>query len=581
MKKTTMILLAAAAAAALPVARAAEPFDESLLSEAPIVSVAFFKNGLAAVTRRVDPAGRKTVLVSVPEAPLHGTFWTDADAPVEISAGSREIRRHRDASADPRPWGDTFGGRTATVRFRASPAQAGALRAADAADAGGRVVEWPLPAGDDATETVELTGTVLGGSSPAAREAVRPEWEYPFRAAPQPAAAPWAGIALRLGNGTVLRLPASYVAAISSDGANEAETVSNIQVWEIKGAGRPFLVSYLAKGGAWAPSYRLSLGANGDGSLDMSAEIRNELDDFRDAEVTLVSGVPNLQCRDAKGLLAGGTDLSAFFRGLRGEKDPADHEYMSQRIVSYRPEPAEPKPAPQLELASVPEVGAAAGMHFRNVGKRTLRKGESLRIPLGSARTKVKPFVDWTMNPSHNGDGKPVRPLAGYEGEFRACATFRNPFDAPLTTGPILVEKNGRPLVQTTLPWCNPDHPATLVLTKETDVAERAEETETEANREDIPRFRIGNRECWKKHLVGRLSLRNYGAEPAEVRIERPVVGIVTSTTVDPVETKPRASGSSSINQVHDLRWTLTLAPGESREIGYEYDVNVLERVLP
>src|SRR5207248_15134 len=75
-------------------------------------------------------------------------------------------------------------------------------------------------------------------------------------------------------------------------------------------------ISYLMKGIAWAPSYRVNLEDSKTLSIRQDAVIKNELADFTDADVTLVSGFPSMQYAHVVSPLSLNTNWTNYFAQL-------------------------------------------------------------------------------------------------------------------------------------------------------------------------------------------------------------------------------------------------------------------------
>ncbi|MBQ3952166.1 MAG: hypothetical protein II668_06355, partial [Oscillospiraceae bacterium] len=245
--------------------------------------------------------------------------------------------------------------------------------------------------------------------------------------------------AMRLANGSVVRLPEAAIAAVSAEGGDSAE----IPVLEIAGATAPFEMQYLARGATWAPSYRLALGKDGKARLEMSAEIRNEMEDLDGAELFLVSGFPNVEAAEIPGLLASGNSVARFLDSLARPKQQygrggGHSAYMSQMAWTMNSvDFADLGGGASDALPQIPGEGNSADIHYRAAGRVTLAAGTTLRLPLGAGETPAARIVDWAPSFQYDNWGN----RQDDDGNRRVpwdAVRFRNPLDAPLTTGPML-----------------------------------------------------------------------------------------------------------------------------------------------
>ena len=584
------------AAAALAAASAAEP---AALTPAPIVSLALFKNGTAVVTRRVvPPADGAPLLLDGRLAPAHGTFWTDSAAPLSVKASVRRVALPPESIPERASRAETYAGREATVWARVDAALAEAVASAAKGDsaatlslaappegapvaAGDAAATFSVsaPVGDEPAATVALRGAVL-----PPKKAEKPEartesfawygwsrYESVSRTTP---AGKDGDFALRLANGSVVRLPEAAIAAVSAEGGDSAE----ISVLEIAGATEPFEMQYLARGATWAPSYRLALGKDGKARLEMSAEIRNEMEDLDGAEVFLVSGFPNVEAAEIPGLLASGNSVSRFLDSLARPKQQygrggGHSAYMSQMAwtmnsVDFADLGGDSSDA----LPQIPGEGNSADIHYRAAGRVTLAAGATLRLPLGAGEAPVARFVDWEPGWKYNEWGR--RESDGDEDQRVPweAVRFRNPLDAPLTTGPISVFDNGRLLGQTTVRWTNPGQEATLRVTKALTVAGTFEET-MPGRLEDYPTVNRFDGHYRRITIEAKLAATNHRAEGATLRVRPTILGEFQEASEAPESVRNDGSREArgALNPSQVLSWTFELAPGETKELTYRY----------
>ena len=571
--------------AALPIfllASAALAAEPATLTPAPIVSLALFKNGTAVVTRRiVPPADGTPLLVDGRLAPAHGLFWTDSSSPLSVKAAVRRVALPPESIPERASRAETYAGREATVWARVPEGSADALRAVTTADAAA-TFSVAAPAGDEPAATVALRGVIL-----PPKKAERPEartesfawydwtrYETVSRTTP---AGRDGDFALRLANGSVVRIPEAAIAAVSAEGGDSAE----IPVLEIAGATAPFEMQYLARGATWAPSYRLAFGKDGKARLEMAAEIRNEMEELDGAEVFLVSGFPNVEAAEIPGLLASGNSVARFLDSLARQKSQytgrgrgSTGAYMSQMAWTQNLVPsADLVGASAGEgLPQVPGEGAATDIHYRAAGRVTLVAGATLRLPLGTGETPVSRFVDWEPGFQYDEWGRRQGDDLEDQRVPWDSVRFRNPLDEPLTTGPIAVFADGRLLGQTTVRWTNPGQEATLHVTKALTVVGTFAET-IPGRIEDYPTVDLFNSRYRRITIEAKLSATNHRAEAATLRVHPTIDGEFQEGSDAPESIRNDGSREArgSVNPRQTLLWNFTLAPGETKELTYRY----------
>ena len=578
-----ILLLSLLASAALATTSAAVADPASALTPAPIVSLALFKNGTAVVTRRVvPPADGAPLLIDGRLAPAHGTFWTDSATPLSVKASVRRVALPPESIPERASRAETYAGREATVWARVPEGVADALRALAAGDSAATLA-LSAPVGDEPAATVALRGAVL-----PPKKAEKPEartesfawygwsrYESVSRTTP---AGRDGDFALRLANGSVVRLPEAAIAAVSAEGGDSAE----IPVLEIAGATAPFEMQYLARGATWAPSYRLVLGKDGKARLEMSAEIRNEMEELENAEAFLVSGFPNVEAAEIPGLLASGNSVARFLDSLAAPRATArggrgwasNRAWESQMAWTMNSiDTSEFADAPGAAgLPQIPGEGAATDIHYRAAGPVTLAAGATLHLPLGAGETPVARFVDWEPGWKYNEWGR--RESDGDEDQRVPweAVRFRNPLDAPLTTGPISVFADGRLLGQTTVRWTNPGQEATLRVTKALTVAGSFEET-MPGRLEDYPTVNRFDGHYRRITIEAKLTAANHRAEAATLRVHPTINGEFQEASEAPESVRNDGSREArgALNPSQILSWTFELAPGETKELTYRY----------
>ena len=576
MKSIPPLSLFAAAALAAASAAAADPAPA--LTPAPIVSLALFKNGTAVVTRRVvPPADGAPLLLDGRLAPAHGTFWTASAAPLSVKASVRRVALPPESIPERASRAETYAGREATVWARVPEGVADALRALAAGEAAATLA-LSAPVGDEPAATVALRGAVL-----PPKKAEKPEartesfawygwsrYESVSRTTP---AGRDGDFALRLANGSVVRLPEAAIAAVSAEGGDSAE----IPVLEIAGATAPFEMQYLARGATWAPSYRLALGKDGKARLEMSAEIRNEMEDLDGAELFLVSGFPNVEAAEIPGLLASGNSVARFLDSLARPQQQygrggGHSAYMSQMAWTMNSvDFADLGGGASDALPQIPGEGNSADIHYRAAGRVTLAAGTTLRLPLGAGEAPAARIVDWAPSFQYDNWGN----RQDDDGNRRVpwdAVRFRNPLDAPLTTGPMLAMADGRPLGQATVRWTNPGQEAFLRITKALTVPGSFEESIL-GRREDYPRVDLLGHAWRRIEVEAKLTMRNHRPDPAKLCIHPTIEGEFkeSATPPDSIRTLGEPGSRFGVNPKQELVWNVELQPGESKVLTYRY----------
>ncbi|MHC5022798.1 MAG: DUF4139 domain-containing protein [Planctomycetota bacterium] len=526
-------------------------------AQSRVTSVSLFKNGLAVVRREVTLSMNGLhEIAGVPE-PVHGTFWIESDAVLETRVTTREYEVPMRMAASPNLQ-DDLAGRAVVIHFRD----------ADRPPVTGRVVEMTADA-DEATWNRSYAAT-------------SPAWNH-WRTRRQPplGSSPNAYhrfLVLDSGQGHDY-IDTSVIASIHVD--RPATTVRErrpVLLVNARGIGaRPATVaiSYLTKGMAWAPSYRIDMTNSTTLTVAQQAIIKNELEDLDDVEIELISGFPSIEFANVLSPLSLETTLTGFFSQLSqmGHRSQLPGgSAVSRQMVMYNA----PSPGGGLDPSIVP-TGDGVDVHYQSIGRRTLREGDSLMLGVASGQTRYERIVEWTVPDTRDAYGRPVadwshQPMPENEIEdVWDAVRFRNPLSYPMTTAPAMIVADGRFNGQRTSQWVNPGEQTTLQITPALSVRTRAAEYEETGEHEVIE---IGGRRFRRTIARGDLLVGNHRNESITIVIRRRFSGELIEADGDP-EQSLSEEGVYSINQRNELTWTITLEPGSERTLEYRYKVLV------
>ncbi|MCL1888519.1 MAG: DUF4139 domain-containing protein, partial [Kiritimatiellaeota bacterium] len=318
------------------------------------------------------------------------------------------------------------------------------------------------------------------------------------------------------------------------------------------------------KGMTWAPAYRLSIEDEKNATLSMSAIIRNEMAPFKDAEINLISGFPNIEFANRTSLIVPGATLASFFQGL---SNPRGGRGVMSQITSNIRSPRDMDDDYDLPKASAEE--SSMDIHYREIGKLTMDVGETLYLPLEQAETPFDRVVEWSI-PDHRDEyGRAKNPENKY-GEFWDTLRFRNPFKSPLTTAPVEITDGAKVLGQSTLAWVNPGQETSVKITKALSISGDFEENEGDQN---LPVVIRGSRRYRNPDIQGEFRVKNHRGVPTKICVRLRISGEYLSSSVDLESRHVLDMGFSSANKRQELTWMLTLAPGEEQTVNYHYSV--------
>jgi hypothetical protein len=538
MRTTLVVVLGITLVGVAPAAGADETPAKS-----KIVSVGLFKNGLAVVKREVT-LGKPGVYVldDVPQ-PVHGTYWVESAVAIETVVKMREVEVPA-AETAPGNLQEDLAGKRVTIHLK----------------------------GD---KVAPVSGTMLKLKSAKAEEGFARD---PARYLAETAGQPARYLVVQTAKGRVY-LEASEVAYVEAENADDKVKRQKprllLTLGDTDKEQTKVTISYLARGMAWAPSYKIDITDPKTLALEQQAVVKNELADIDGAEVKLISGFPSVQFAHVTSPLSARTSWATFFQELnnRGwqDADAASNSILRQQaVISNRSDMA------PLNLGATP-TGEGVDLHYQSIGKRTLAEGESLALTVAKGRTAYERIVEWMIADTRDEYGRHFEGRGrGEDGDDSAwdALKFKNPLAFPMTTGPAMVTADGKFNGQRTSYWVNAGEETVLRVEKALSVRTRALEHEEQKPGGDRDLVWIGGRQFRRATVEGELSASNHRQEEVQLVIRRRFSGELLDADGKP-KSSLREEGVYAVNRRNELLWTLPLKAGEERKLKYRYTVLV------
>ena len=343
----------------------------------------------------------------------------------------------------------------------------------------------------------------------------------------------------------------------------------SVLIFFVPAAG-PVDISFLTRGMAWIPSYRVDLTGPKQLRLTQSAVVRNELMDLPAAELQLLSGYPNIKFSHVDSMLSPGANLTSFFQQLSQDGRPAQgsmSQQMAYNSISNSASAAAPLPEPD-------KATAGEDLHAESIGKRALAAGDSLSLDVASANCECERVIEWKVPDYRDDYGRLTRQRQqGHDDESDPwdAVQFPNPLKFPLTTAAASVTEGGKFLGQSMANWTAPGQTVCVRITKALTIRGEYSEVEEEGAREKIW---IGGNDYQKTRVKGELKLANSRSEAVKVVVRADFSGELLEASNDPAKSL-RPDGVWSVNPHRQLEWTITLPAGKTQTLTYRYAVNV------
>jgi hypothetical protein len=338
------------------------------------------------------------------------------------------------------------------------------------------------------------------------------------------------------------------------------------------------MVSCLAKGITWAPSYIVDVTDGDKAVISAKAAVINEVCDLDDVTIQLVTGFPHLQFADIVSPLALKEDLAKFLEALvKGESERGRlgvmSNVMAQSVGLYERRRREPL-MPAYGAARTGKV--AEDLFFYPVEKVRLAKDDVGYFPLFTEPVPYKHIYQWKIPDYVNEEerysySQRREQQREPDEEVWHCLRLENTTQVPWTTAPAETVKEGLILGQDTLNYTPVEGEATLKITQAISVKAEQLELETERKR-DVAQL-YGHRYDLVT-VEGKLSVTNFQQKTITLEIAKRLSGEVKSSKPE-AKIEKLARGLRRMNGIMELTWTIVLKPGEQKQLGYIYEVYV------
>lgn len=382
----------------------------------------------------------------------------------------------------------------------------------------------------------------------------------------------------RTAAGKLLSVGPEYVVLDAEGGklAVPVDDVTRMQVLElplrvhvIKDSGQPAAAStlgmaYLRKGITWIPEYTVKVLDDTTAEITLRGTLINEAEDLIHTDVNFVVGVPNFVHSDFLAPIA----VGQVIRSIGGSVAPAqiqaqvmnraalanDHrgdQFAGPGVVDR---PADDQGGDlNRVLGGLPRVDTAGSDYTVYTRKDlTVRRGEKAIVTLMVKQVKYSHLYRWNV----------PEPL-------RHSLVLHNQTEAAWTTGPVLLVSAGQPLSQDLLPYTPIKGAAEIPVTAAINVSHDRTESESKRTMKDVT---IGKETFLDLVTIdGTLKLKNFEKRGVRVVVTVPVPGKPIAAgdggdlAIDPGKLILRDRSGS-------VRWDLTLAPDEQKELTYQYE---------
>ncbi len=334
-------------------------------------------------------------------------------------------------------------------------------------------------------------------------------------------------------------------------------------------AGKPVALKlfYFTPGVRWIPTYRVVTGTSSKAELELQGEILNEEEDFENAAVDLVVGVPSFKFNGTVSPMS----LEQTLRSALAQAMPhlmnsnamlsnANFNSRSGEEVDW----ASARAAPSV-MSLAADLGAESrqDMFVYGVKGLGLRKGARAMVSLWRNTVPQRHLytVDLGAFARTASDGAPLK-LS--ENKVWHQLELHDDSDVPFTTGAAMVMEAGVPLGQDLLGYTSPGGKTMIPITVALNM--RASQSEREVGRTAQAKV-VDSTQYSLLQKKGSITLRNQEHRRATFRVSMATAGKVerashSGTVV--VDELDRVNNQSAVS------WELTVGAGETVNLTYE-----------
>jgi hypothetical protein len=316
----------------------------------------------------------------------------------------------------------------------------------------------------------------------------------------------------------------------------------------------------MTSGLGWSPAYLLDMSGGDKGDLILNAIVVNDALDLQSVKVQFATGEASFPFSYlASPLFDTGITTAEIMRAVMAFVDQGPYTWRGSRydnsmnMMQAQQMMAPPPPGGEVILAH-------EETWLYGPAEVSLARGERMILPLGKGSIPAKLVYYWEVPNPPSADAS--------VNTVRLAAALTNTLDFPLTTGPMLITKDGRPLGQGAIRYTHQGEKTIVPFSLGSGVL--CSGFEQEAGR-DRASLRLGDTKYDKVSIKGTLQIRNALARDATVHVKRELSGKLR-TASDDGKVEERLASAWDPNPTSTVRWVLEVGKGATREISYQYD---------
>jgi len=348
-----------------------------------------------------------------------------------------------------------------------------------------------------------------------------------------------------------------------------------IKIYFTQGGQQLLNVMYLRDGISWTPTYLLQLLSDTEARLKLQAEVVNDMEDLKDANINFVVGVPNFKFAGTQ------ATLTSFVNRLYNTTSDAGNRF-SNAIIPSSQMMGTAKYSINYEAASEPmenvEATASEDLYFYNIKNVDLEKGGRAHYPLLNTLVKIKHLYECNLMSATNDE---IYDVDDEDGTFSFNETYSNVYHSieitndtktPFTTGSVLIvqDETQNPLAEDLIKYTGSGTTSSILLTQSPDV--RVEEkAKIISSQEDIRK-----KDGYSYNLItvqSEVTAVNSKSKGIDLAVTKSLYGKCQNASIK-YDSRSAVYGNN-INPLQYLTFKTHVKAGEKQKFTYTYTVYV------
>ena len=343
-------------------------------------------------------------------------------------------------------------------------------------------------------------------------------------------------------------------------------------------ASQPLQTMYLTKGISWFPSYHLQLIDKNKAKLVLSAQLLNDAEDLKNAQMNFAVGIPNFLYDNVSSPLVSNLSLDNFLSQLSGNSSYENrYNTLSSNNSSNISQNTNYSSASR-ETAIIDNDGQQGqDLFFYTASNISLKKGERAVYSLFEVQIDYENIYCVVLRPNLENNNYRNNENEGKINLVQHSLQFQNQTKQPFTTGSVFItQKNGeidRIVSQDKLNYTPTGGTTEVKLSLSSDILVKDVEKIINEKGEDKT---VNGYKYALITIEGKIEVKNYKNIAVKVQLKRDIIGKMLKTNIDWKTTK-KVDVSDILNGKNEVEWKVELEAGKSKEIVYTYQIYVRE----